>query len=108
MYILLVEDHPKCRDQVADILQMKIAGIESIRTAASVGVAAEQIDGGHPPDLLVTDTQIQHGSCVDVLCNVVQFDFAVVCMSSDERDYRVKVIITAGFPFIVSSMIFRS
>ncbi len=70
-----------------------------MRTAAAVGEAMVQIEADHLLDLLIADTQIQHGSCVDVLCNVGKFDYGVVCMSSDERDYQVKAIIAAGFPF---------
>lgn len=99
MHILLVEDHPGYREQIAGILQKQIADVQSLRTAASVGEALEQIKADHPLDLLLTDTQIKGGSCVDILCRTNRFDYHVVFMSTEERDYRVKAMISAGFPF---------
>lgn len=99
MHILLIEDHPYYRQQVASILQKKLEVVKTIRTAISVGEAIEQIEADHPLDFVLTDTQIKHGSCIDVFCGVTKYDYNVVFMSSDERDYRVKRMIKAGFPF---------
>lgn len=85
--------------EVALLLQKKIRGIESLRTGASVDEAVASIGSDHPLDLLLTDTRIKGGSCIDVLCRLSQHDFGVIFMSSDDRDFQVRSMIAAGFPF---------
>lgn len=99
MKTIIIDNTEMYRDILREVLKENPSEIAIIAEAASAAEGLALIEKAKP-DLLLLDIEMGEVSGVQMLLECKAFDFDVLFLSgSDERDYRIRALKMAGFPF---------
>jgi len=96
---VVIEDEPKTREAITNIINRLCNGIEVVATGHNIKTGIDAIYTGRP-DILLIDVELSDGNAFDILRHIFNIDFQVIFVTAHEG-YALKAIKFNAFDYIL-------